>query len=92
VGCTSTVSSGSSQSSYECAEFVARSLAAGGYIKGLSGLESQSKYDPYTYNGNSYDLLWVSDKQVKSRALEGVCVYFKILVFVFKFLSNTSKQ
>mmetsp|Transcript_6824 Transcript_6824/g.8801 ORF Transcript_6824/g.8801 Transcript_6824/m.8801 type:complete len:217 (-) Transcript_6824:186-836(-) len=63
VGCTSVVSAGSSQSGYQCAEFVARSLAAGGYIPGLSGLESQSTYDPYVYGGNSYDLLWVSDKQ-----------------------------
>jgi hypothetical protein len=63
VGCTSVVSSGSSQSGYQCAEFVARSLAAGGFIPGLSGLESQSSYDPYVYGGNSYDLLWVSDKQ-----------------------------
>lgn len=65
MACTSTVSEGSGQSGYQCAEFVARSLAAGGYIPGLSGLESQGSYDPYVYNGSSYDLLWVSDLQVE---------------------------
>jgi len=42
---------------------VSRSLAAGGHIPGLTGLEAQSAYDPYKYNGASYDLLWVSNIQ-----------------------------
>ena len=63
VACTQTVASGSSQPNYECAEFVARALAAGGWISGLSGLEAQSSYDPYEYNGQSYDFLWVSNIQ-----------------------------
>jgi hypothetical protein len=63
VACTQTVAAGSSQSNYECAEFVARALAAGGYLSGLSGLEAQSKYDPYVYGGKNYDLLWVSSLQ-----------------------------
>jgi len=63
VGCTSTVAAGSAQPNYECAEFVARSLAAGGYVPGLTGLEAQSKYDPYVYGSKSYDLLWVSSQQ-----------------------------
>ncbi len=84
VACTSTVSSGSSQSSYECAEFVARSLAAGGYISGLTGLEAQSKYDPYVYGGNSYDLLWVSSKQALPTLFSNIRTLFPFLgVFFF---------
>jgi hypothetical protein len=45
---------------YECAEFVARALAAGGYLSGLPGLEAQSKY---VHGGKSHDLLWVSSLQ-----------------------------
>jgi hypothetical protein len=61
--CSSVVSSGSSQPNYECAEFVARSLAAGGYIPGLGAYAAQSAYGSWSYGGKVYDLLWVSDLQ-----------------------------
>jgi len=63
VDCTTIVASGASQPNYECAEFVARSLAAGGYIPNLGALAAQSAYGSYGYNGVTYDLLWVSSKQ-----------------------------
>jgi len=61
--CDSTVSSGSAQPNYECAEFVARSLASGGYLPGLGAMAAQSAYGSWSYGGKTYDLLWVSDKQ-----------------------------
>lgn len=52
--------SGWTQPDFECAEFVARSLAAAGLIPGLSPSSPPSAYDPYTGpNGKTYDLLWV---------------------------------
>jgi Putative peptidoglycan binding domain/Putative amidase domain len=60
VGCTSTVSAGSAQPNYQCAEFVARSLAAAGLVPGLGSNASQSAYGNYVApNGKTYDLLWV---------------------------------
>lgn len=57
ASCTSTVSSGEAQPNFECAEFVARSLAAEGLIPGLSPSSSQSAYGSYTaLNGLAYDL------------------------------------
>jgi len=61
--CSSVVAAGSSQPNYECAEFVARALAAGGLIPNIDPLASQSSYGNYHYNNVVYDLLWVSSKQ-----------------------------
>jgi len=47
VACSSRVPAGSGQEGYECAEFVARSLAAGGYITGLSSTAAQSAFGNY---------------------------------------------
>jgi len=63
AACTSKVTSGTFQPNYECAEFVARSLAAGGYIPNLTPGAAQSAYGSYKYQGTTYDLLWVSSKQ-----------------------------
>ncbi|HLG77768.1 MAG TPA: hypothetical protein VKX46_15245, partial [Ktedonobacteraceae bacterium] len=58
--CTSRVPAGSPQPNEECAEFVARSLAASGKIPGLTTNSSQSAYGSYhAKNGKTYDLLWV---------------------------------
>jgi len=59
--CSSTVPSGSGQPDYGCAEFVARSLAAGGFIPGLGPLDSQSAFGGWSYDGNTYDLLYCSN-------------------------------
>jgi len=61
--CSSTVAAGGSQPNYECAEFVARSLATAGWMPNLGSLAAQSSYGSYVYGGKTYDLLWVSDKQ-----------------------------
>jgi len=61
--CSQTVASGSGQPNYECAEFVARALAAGGLIPNIGAYASQSAYGNYNYGGVVYDLLWVSSKQ-----------------------------
>ncbi|MDH6132502.1 hypothetical protein P3T37_001887 [Kitasatospora sp. MAA4] len=59
---STTVSNGSSQSNFECAEFVARSLAAAGLIPGLKSGDSQDSYFYYNApNGVQYDLLLISD-------------------------------
>eukprot|EP01116_Phalansterium_solitarium_P018255 TRINITY_DN4784_c0_g1_i1.p1 TRINITY_DN4784_c0_g1~~TRINITY_DN4784_c0_g1_i1.p1 ORF type:complete len:294 (-),score=102.34 TRINITY_DN4784_c0_g1_i1:142-1023(-) len=63
VACTTTVPAGSAQPNYECAEFVSRSLAAGGYIPGLTPTAPQSEFGSYSYKGKTYDLLWVSSQQ-----------------------------
>ena len=55
------VTFGSSQPNYQCAEFVARSMAAAGLIPGLSPDAPQSDYFNYTApNGKVYDLLLIS--------------------------------
>ncbi len=60
AACTSRVAAGSGQPSFQCAEFVARSLAAEGKVPGLSSNSSQSAYGSYhAKNGKVYDLLWV---------------------------------
>jgi len=59
--CSSTVCTGCGQPNYECAEFVARSLASGGLIP-LGPYDSQSEYGSFPSGGNTYDLLWVSSK------------------------------
>jgi len=60
--CTSHVSDGAMQPSYECAEFVARSLASAGRIPGLSPMASQGAYANFAYGGHSYDLCWTSSR------------------------------
>jgi len=60
--CSSRVCTGCGQPNYECAEFVARSLAAGGMIP-LDAYASQKDYGSFSANGRTYDLLWVSSKQ-----------------------------
>lgn len=63
AACTSTVQQGDWQHAYECAEFVARSLAFAGYMPGLSSISPQSAYDPYNPhlgNGRVYDLLLIT--------------------------------
>src|SRR5579885_2784781 len=47
AACTSRVSAGSAQPNYQCAEFVARALAAEGKVPGLSSSSSQSAYGNY---------------------------------------------
>jgi hypothetical protein len=61
AACTSKVGQGALQPSYQCAEFAARSLAASGYIPGLSTKSSQSAYGDYKPgNGKTYDLLAIT--------------------------------
>jgi len=55
--CDQTVPAGTGQPGYACAEFTARSLAAGGYIPGLSPSDDQSAYISYSYGGNTYSLI-----------------------------------
>lgn len=58
--CTSTVSAGTAQPNFECAEFVARALSMEGLVPGLNSGSSQSAYGNYhAQDGKTYDLLWV---------------------------------
>lgn len=60
AACSFTVSAGSGQNGFQCAEFVARALAAEGLMPGLSTNSSQSAYGSYrAANGKTYNLLWV---------------------------------
>jgi hypothetical protein len=60
AACTSRVPAGATQNSFQCAEFVARSLAAEGKVPGLTSNSPQSAYGSYrARNGLTYDLLWV---------------------------------
>jgi len=55
------VTDGADQPNYQCAEFVARAMAAAGLIPGLSPNAPQSDYFDYTApNGKVYDLLLIS--------------------------------
>jgi len=67
-GCSSTVPEGSPQPNYECAEFVSRSLASGGYIS-LGATDPQGSYANYNYNGQTYDLLWTSSHSAEGGPL-----------------------
>ncbi len=59
AACTSRVSAGTPQPNFQCAEFVARSLAAVGKVPGLNSNSPQSAYGSYhARNGRTYDLLW----------------------------------
>jgi len=61
IACNRKVCTGCGQPAYECAEFVARTLASGGLIP-LSPVAPQSYYGNFKANGRTYDLLWVSSK------------------------------
>ncbi|WP_316759520.1 amidase domain-containing protein [Streptomyces herbicida] len=53
---------GQTQPYFECAEFVARALAAGGLVPGLKPDDPQDSYYHYKApNGKEYDLLLISD-------------------------------
>jgi hypothetical protein len=67
--CSSRVPAGTAQPSYECAEFVARSLASAGLIP-LSDVAAQSAYGSFHANGKTYDLLWVSSKNGGIKGLD----------------------
>jgi len=47
VACSSRVAAGTGQPAYQCAEFAARSLAAGSYIPGLTSTAAQASYGSY---------------------------------------------
>ncbi|MDH6580660.1 hypothetical protein [Kitasatospora sp. MAP5-34] len=56
------VAFGADQDKYQCAEYVARALAAAGLVPGLGPDDSQDAYFNYTApNGKTYDLLLISD-------------------------------
>ncbi|WP_035796720.1 amidase domain-containing protein [Kitasatospora mediocidica] len=56
------VAFGADQDNYQCAEFVARALAAAGLVPGLGPDDPQNDYFTYTApNGKTYDLLLISD-------------------------------
>jgi len=50
VACSSRVPAGTGQPGYQCAEFAARSLAAGSYLPGLTSTAAQSAYGSYRGN------------------------------------------
>lgn len=63
AACTSTVKQGQEQQYYQCAEFVARSLAFAEYMPGLGSISAQSSYgsyNPHLGNGRIYDLLAIT--------------------------------
>ncbi|MFE0461606.1 hypothetical protein ACFW1A_20380 [Kitasatospora sp. NPDC058965] len=56
------VAFGADQDAYQCAEYVARALAAAGLVPGLGPDDPQDAYFHYTApNGVTYDLLLISD-------------------------------
>ncbi|WP_181442513.1 amidase domain-containing protein [Streptomyces tateyamensis] len=56
------VAFGADQEKYQCAEYVARALAAAGLVPGLGPDDPQDDYFHYTApNGVTYDLLLISD-------------------------------
>jgi len=62
AACTQKVAAGSGQPNYQCAEFVARTLASTGKISGLTSGSEQSAYGSYSFNSKVYDLLWTSHR------------------------------
>jgi hypothetical protein len=62
AACTSKVAVGAAQPNYQCAEFVARTIASTGKIPGLTAGSAQSAYGSFSYNGKTYDLLWTSHR------------------------------
>jgi hypothetical protein len=73
AACSSHVSEGQMQPNYQCAEFVSRSLAAGGFID-ISPNASQSAYGSFKHAGETYNLNWVSSKQGGSKGLEDLLI------------------
>jgi len=61
--CSYRVPDGAGQPNYECAEFVARTIAAAGYVPGLDGHSAQAAFGSYGFKGRVYDLLWVSSRE-----------------------------
>ncbi|WP_424712098.1 hypothetical protein [Kitasatospora acidiphila] len=56
------VAFGADQPKYQCAEYVARALAAAGLVPGLRADDPQDSYFHYTApSGTTYDLLLISD-------------------------------
>jgi len=62
AACSSKVAVGAAQPNYQCAEFVARTIASTGKISGLTSGSPQSAYGSYTFSGKVYDLLWTSHR------------------------------
>ena len=61
AACSSTINAGDAQPNFECAEFVARALAAEGLVPRLDSSSPQSNFQRYTASdGNTYNLLWPS--------------------------------
>jgi Putative amidase domain len=62
AACTRSVKQGQGQPYYECAEFVARSLATEGFMPGLRSTSPQSAYGSYKPKGQKvkYDLLLIT--------------------------------
>lgn len=52
------------QPDYQCAEYVARCIAAGGGLPGLTGTEAQSRYANYAVASTEYNLLVTGDTGV----------------------------
>lgn len=55
-GCKKKVPAGSGQSPYGCADFVAHTLVAGGYISGLQTCGNFDSFSNYHYKGTVYNL------------------------------------
>jgi len=70
VACTSRVAAGTGQPAYECAEFAARSLAAGSYLPGLSSTAPQASYS--NYKGNNLCLVTGLSKALSALGFKAV--------------------
>lgn len=61
AACTTRVKAGDAQPDFQCAEFVARALAAAGFIPKLRSTSPQSAFGHYQPgNGKTYDLLSIT--------------------------------
>jgi len=67
--CKSHVCTGCGQPNYQCAEFVARSLASSKLIP-ISPLAPRSNYGAFKAMGKTYNLLWTSSRAGGIRGLE----------------------
>ncbi len=67
--CTSRVPSGSGQSPYGCAPYVAHILTAGGVNTGCGKCEDMNCYSAVEYNGKYYDLNVVGSKDANCGGL-----------------------
>ena len=64
AACTQRVTAGQKQPLYQCAEFIARSLAYEGLMPGLASNSPQSAYGSYQPgNGKTYNLLLINPKK-----------------------------